>query len=121
MVRRRSIWRSAWVLAFALLCVYLAFDVLDLDGSDFPRQLESNVIASVGVTLETDRLCAAALPLPDLRLQDPPAASNGLERIHLPAFQSNHPGARLRSGPILARRQLSMTGTTSSGHPADPA
>ncbi len=30
---RSSAWRWAWAFGFALLCVYLAFDVLDLDGS----------------------------------------------------------------------------------------
>ncbi len=30
---RTSAWRWVWAFGFVLLCVYLAFDVLDLDGS----------------------------------------------------------------------------------------
>lgn len=44
-MRQRGLaWQWAWVLGFVLLCLYIAFDVLDLDGSQLPQGWGSAIV-----------------------------------------------------------------------------
>ncbi len=56
-------WHWAWVLGFTFLCVYIAFDVLDLDGSQL-AQRSGVAITTATSTGEADRVRATAPPPP---------------------------------------------------------
>ena len=72
MAQRGVVWSAVWAIASLLLCIYIAFDILDLDGSQFPVQTGSALTVESG-SAEADRaLRASPLPLwvhlpPDLR------------------------------------------------------
>ena len=44
MRQRGSAWRWAWMSGFVLLCFYIAFDVLDFDGSQLPHGWGSAIV-----------------------------------------------------------------------------
>ncbi len=64
--RRRSRgWWGVFLCAFLALGVYIAFDVLDLDGSQLRDPLQGNAIAAESTQAETDRLLRYAPLTPE--------------------------------------------------------
>ncbi len=55
-------WRWCWVLAFGLLCVYMAFDTLDVDGSAFQAPFGQTRISALSDPIETDPLSRGDIP-----------------------------------------------------------
>ncbi len=55
MGKRGAVWWGVWTIAFVLLCAYIAFDVLDLDGSEL--HFRSGLALTVGsASAEADRV-----------------------------------------------------------------
>ena len=115
-------WRLGFALFCALFCVYIVFDVLDVDGSDFQKRLGVEVVATATTQAEAERLChldlspsepwvhpilrgACGIPLDTLRIGS--AASQGVAL----AWRS----------PVFPRKQLSRVALTAHTPSADPA
>lgn len=123
-LRKQSWWWWFLVLTgFLVFGTYLAFDVLDLDGSNLPSNISSNTIASLEST-QTDaerlfRLDYSTLAdssqvyfpvIPQVFGNSQPSVIRTLTRILL----ASHP-------QILARTHLGPEATSSSSSTADPA
>jgi hypothetical protein len=109
---RRSCWRWCWLLTFCLLCLYIAFDTLDVDGSELRLRPGQDVIASAVDPDETDRAFRLD-PLPPQRLAAPhgsPSPSRGTPEVR------HRPRSRDHLRP--ARRTPSTL--PSAGASADP-
>jgi hypothetical protein len=116
MRRRVSMWQWGWTLGIALLCVYIAFDVLDLDGSQLQTRFGAAITTAV-TSAEADRIVRAS-------------ASPALIRLCLPASRVDtglrlYPdGIRYRSPQsccLLPRRHLSHLDSRTSAQSPDPA
>ena len=121
MARLRPAWRLVWVVGGVLLCVYIVFDVLDLDGSQLPRYLGSDILVIVPAPLETERYLHRELM---------PAGHWIHLSACLPSGQHGKWGPRLvaeglrspgRYGPLLPRRHLAVIGGTPTSDSSDPA
>jgi hypothetical protein len=118
--RYRRYWRGAWALGFALLCVYIVFDVLDLDGSELQRHSGFGLVAAASAE-EVERLFRLDLSSPDPWM---PVRS----RVACCAFaetargrSETPPGAILiRYSHLLPRRQLSLTASNERPSSPDP-
>lgn len=63
--RRSQAWWGVFLCAFVGMGSYVAFDVLDLDGSDLPNRLFGNAIAEEASQAETERLLHPAPSTPE--------------------------------------------------------
>lgn len=111
-----AVWRWAWALGFALLCAYMAFDVLDLDGSQL-QQRSGMAIAAETSSAEADRILKEGASPPLVPLHPDALGTDSEVRLQ-PA------GTRLRTsrnGRFLPRRQLSRLDSRTPAQPADPA
>ncbi len=116
MRRLGKAWRWGWVLGFAFLCVYIAFDVLDLDGSQLQLRFGA-AITTATTTGESDRALRANIPLPPVR--QPASALAGVSGLPLqPALTRQSP---LRSRRLLPRRQPAHLGSRAPGQSTEPA
>ena len=99
-----AVWRRVWPIAFGLLCVYIGFDVLDLDGSQL--QLPSRGALTIeSSAVEADRaLRARPTPLP-VRLSPSTLAPSILR----PVRPATVPFRSLRCERRLPRRHLSRS------------
>jgi hypothetical protein len=115
MRRLGLVWQWGWALGFAFLAVYIAFDVLDVDGSQL-RQHSGLAITAESSSAEADRVLRESA-LPPLVFLHPRelVAHTGL-RLH-PA------GVRLRPlrENFFPRRHLARLDSLSPEQPADPA
>jgi len=112
-------WCWCWVLSFALLCSYIGFEVLDLDGSDLLNRLGLGVGLSATVPVEAERVFRVDL-------------THHAEDTHLvlPAISQPipQPGASLgahlrqlvRRSPLLRERVASTAATPSDTISTDP-
>jgi hypothetical protein len=115
MRRHGSVWRWAWLLGAALLCLYIAFDVLDVDGSRLP-------FARAAVLAETDaadaerQLRTGLLPEP-LRFRPDILAAERALWLQRPVAHSSPP----RADRALPPRRLVGRSTHVPAASADPA
>jgi hypothetical protein len=104
-------------LGFILLCVYIAFNVLDIDGSEFQYRL-GPALAAESATAESDRGYWST-PLPRPAGTDATALSADSQR------RLDQTLARLRPLQIqrllLHRPPARLEGSSSTVPPADPA
>jgi hypothetical protein len=114
-------WRLGFALFFALFCVYIAFDVLDIDGSDFQKRLGVEVLATTSTQAEAERLCH-----PDLSPSEPwphplPRGGYGIPagslRVGSAAPRSFAPAWR---SPVIPHKQLSRVALIPHTSSADP-
>ncbi len=113
MRQRGAVWRGLWTIACVFLCAYIAFDVLDLDGSQL--HLRSGVaLTSDSASAEADRALRSRPIPPTLRLQPSTLASHAMlpPRPATTAVRPRH-GERL-----LPRRHLSRISRSTPA--ADP-
>lgn len=123
-LRKQSGWcRVLLLIGFLVFGTYLAFDVLDLDGSNLPSNISSNTFASLESTqtdaerlfrldysaLATSRRVSFILILQIVTASQPSGIS-ALTRI----LAVHHP-------QILGRIRLGPEGTASSSSTVDPA
>jgi len=116
MRRLGSAWRWGWALGSALLCVYIAFDVLDLDGSQL-QQRSGVAITAETSSAEADRLLRESASAPPVLLHPRALATDIGLRLHLAGTRLRP----LRDGSFLPRRHLSRLGSRVSEQSADPA
>ena len=109
--RRLRIW--CWGLGFALICTYIAFDVLDIDGSNFQTR---SGLQAVAATAQGEEERFFRLDLSPSESWARPFPGAGLCMIaDTPGLKSE--GSRgfaiVRHGPLLQSRLLSLV---SSAH-----
>ena len=114
MRRLGSLWWWAWALGVAVLCVYIAFDVLDLDASRI-QQRSGAVITPETSSAEPDRLLRASALRQPVRLHSCALAAEA--HLHLVVSQPR----ALRDGRPCARRHLPPLGCRGPEPSADPA
>jgi hypothetical protein len=112
-------WRWCWALGLVVLCSYIAFEVLDLDGSDLPRRLGLGGAASAMAQAEAERVFRIDLAAPNA--WTPLRPSTGMRVLAPPRGRTTvrEPSSRHR-GP-LPRRVLAPTVAGSPIAPSDPA
>jgi len=108
------LWRWAWALGVAVLCVYIAFDVLDLDASRL-QQRSGAVITPETSSAEPDRLLRASALRQPVRLHSCALAAEA--HLHPVASQLR----ALPDGRLCARRHLPRLGSRAPEPSADPA
>ena len=115
-------WRWGFALFCALLCVYIIFDVLDVDGSDFQKRLGVEVVATAITLAEAERLCHLDLSPSDPWVRPLPcgAPSIPLDTLRVGSAASQGVALAWRS-PVLPRKQLSRVALTAHTPSADPA
>ena len=104
-MRQRGLaWRWAWVLGFVLLCLYIAFDVLDLDGSQFPQRYGSAIVEQ-DATGDTERVLRGDPAFPSLQPTSSMRASHIGRCLDstIPRFSPSQ-GDRLRPRECLAHQ-----------------
>jgi hypothetical protein len=116
--RRLQIW--CWGLGFALICTYIAFDVLDIDGSNLQTRSALQTVAATAqgeeerfFRLDQSPSEPWARPLPGAGhcvIADTP----GLKPEGLRGF------AIVRHGPLMPRRLLSLVSSAHHFSSADP-
>lgn len=116
-------WRFLLPIGFLVFGTYLAFDVLDLDGSNLPSDISGNTIASLESTqTEAERLFrldySTLVTSGQARFLLIPQCSTELEspfaRFLTRTVATPHPR-------ILARTHIGRDTAPSSSSPADPA
>jgi hypothetical protein len=124
--RRRSIegwwWRLGFALFCTLLCVYIVFDVLDVDGSDFQKRLGVEVVATATTQAEAEHLCRLDLSPSEPWVRPLPrgACDIPFDTLRLGSVASQGVALVWRS-PALPRKQLSRVALTAHTPSADPA
>ena len=113
MGQRGAVWWGVWTIAFVLLCAYITFDVLDVDGSQL--HLRSGLVLTVGsASAEADRVVRPRqIPLA-VRLQPCTLAHH----MRLPLRLATTPLRRFRGERLPPRRQLSCVALLTQS--ADP-
>jgi len=113
---------AVFVCAFLAVCVFIAFEVLDLDGSNLAHPFRESIIAAEATSADLDEL----LP------QGPPAAeaqSGGSLSLDLPlpaelpevGRSSGAAGLRARIAHALPRASLRREPSSSTALSDDPA
>lgn len=105
-------WWGVWVLGGALLSFYIAFDVLDLDGSEFPPRVGVTLTAASSAA-EVDRPLRLVPPFFPVEGHPGQLAPRVLESSTIPS-----PLAR-RGGCVLPRRHCPDRAPTPAPSP-DP-
>lgn len=123
MQRRRSRgWWGLFLCACLAMGVYIAFDVLDLDGSDLRDPLPGNAIAAEPVGAEAERFLSQDLATPDASkpVFVPVVLASASESPRLTSGSSLSPVApRLeRIRPRVSLRGEMTSPTSTAGDPA---
>jgi hypothetical protein len=116
---RSRCWRWCWLLGCVLLCSYIGFDLLDLDGSDLPNRLGLGGEISVTAQAEAEQVFRFDLP-PSDEWSHPGAQATSFPDTRLRIAHQSHTVTRPRS-ILLPRKHLSLAAPISSATPADPA
>ncbi len=113
MAKRGAVWWGVWTIAFGLLCAYIAFDVLDIDGSQL--HFRSGLVLTVGsISAEADRVVRPRqLPLA-VRLRSFTLSPH----LRLPLRVTKTPLRRFGGERLPPRRPVSHVGDLT--RPADP-
>jgi hypothetical protein len=112
-----SIWLVTYVVCIGLVCSFILFEVLDVDGSDFPTPPTTTTpIKLVEPAHEIKRALLSGpaqlwmlLSVIVLVLQ-----GNSVQQFGVPARPPVQPGPRGRRGPRLALPRASLADTDSS-------
>jgi hypothetical protein len=111
-----------FALFCALLCVYIVFDVLDVDGSDFQKRLGVEVVATATTQAEAEHLCHLDLSPSDPWVRPLPGGAPGIPLDTLRVGSAASQGVALAwRSPVLPRKQLSRLALTTHTPSADPA
>ena len=110
----RAGWRALTILALLSVGAYLAFDVLDLDGSDLRSSLAAGAVAeAAGTGVEVNPRHAGSMP---------EASHVGLRRVSRAAGSAVLPDTLLPGPSAWATRQAPFLARASLGRdPAAPA
>ncbi len=104
-----------------MISTYIAFDVLDIDGSELQKQLHPGAVATATAQSETERLFRLDLASSDSWARHSPGTERCLAVDTLRITGEESPRfAVIRRGPILPRRLLSLAATTITSSLADP-
>jgi hypothetical protein len=119
--RRRRLWNWCWALGFALICVYVAFDLLDIDGSDLRTRLGLRAVAAADAQGEAERTFRIELSPSEPWVRHLLEAGDSMVADIL-GIKSRGPlgFAIIRHGPLLPRRLLSLATTATHTPPTDP-
>ena len=115
------IWCWCWALGFALICAYIAFDVLDLDGSELQKRLDSGAVVTAAAQGEVERLFRLDLSPsePWARQLPGPGCCVAADTLRIRS-QAILGFAVVRHGPLLPRRLLSLAPSAKKTLPTDP-
>jgi hypothetical protein len=110
-----------FALFCTLLCVYIVFDVLDVDGSDFQKRLGVEVVATATTQAEAEHLWHLDLSPSDPWVRPLPRGACGIPHNALRVGSAASQGVALAWRPVLPRKQLSRVALTTHTPSADPA
>lgn len=110
-----AVWRGVWAITFAFVCVYIAFEVLDIDGSQL--QLDAGfVITAEASSAEVDRVLREGPTPLVVRLLSDSIVTPRLAQLQFARNTLRLPGADIP----LPRQGLAHPGCSSSSQSADP-
>ena len=122
--RRGRFWVWCWAVGFALICSYIAFDILDIDGSELHKRFDSGMVTATIGQADAEKLFRL-----ELSPSEPWAGQlfGAGGSLIADAFRTRIEPSRglsvMRHGPLLPRRVLpqlsAATGTASPD--SDPA
>lgn len=69
--RRSQVWWGVFICACLAMAAYIAFDLLDLDGSNLRDPLPSSAIAAESASAETQRVLPRLRSIPDAPVSSP--------------------------------------------------
>ena len=122
-MRRRLSWKwcLCWALGFALICTYIAFDVLDIDGSELQKRLTSGAVVTAAAQDEVQRLFRLDLSPSEPWARQLPGAGCCITADTLRIRSQSLRGfAVIRHCPLLPRRLLSLATSVKKTPPSDP-
>jgi hypothetical protein len=120
-MKRRRAWTWCWAIGFAMISAYIAFDVLDIDGSELQKQLRPGAVATATAQSEAERLFRLELASSDLWTCPFPGAERYLAVDALRIKAEDSPRlVMIRRSPILPRRLLSRAAPELAPPLADP-
>jgi len=113
---RATLWLATYVICIGLVCSFILFEVLDIDGSDFPAPPTSATtpikLAEPAHEIKRALLSGPALLWMLFSILVFVLEGSGLRLLSMPAPVTVQPGPRRRRGPRLALPRASL---------ADPA
>jgi len=114
-------WWAVYVTACAAMAIFIAFDVLDLDGSDLTTSLPGSVVTADARGPELDRFLAIGTDLPtSWGGQRTPVVSPSLQAA-LPSVPSiRAPLSRIGTGTARVPVRADGGGRSLSSEPSDP-
>jgi len=106
------LWLATYVVCIGLVCSFILFEVLDIDGSDFPAP-PSNVATPIKLAEPPHEIKRALLGAPPQFWALLPVVillveSAGLRRLGTPARVPSQPGPRGRRGLRIALPRASL-------------
>ncbi len=106
------LWLATYVVCIGLVCSFILFEVLDIDGSDFPAP-PSNVATPIKLAEPPHEIKRALLGAPPQFWALLPVViflveSAGLRRLGAPALVPSQPGPRGRRGLRIALPRASL-------------
>ena len=111
-----TLWLATYVICIGLVCSFILFEVLDIDGSDFPAPPTSATtpikLAEPAHEIKRALLSGPALLWMLFSILVFVLEGSGLRLLSMPASVTVQPGPRRRRGPRLALPRASL---------ADPA
>jgi hypothetical protein len=112
------VWLATYVVCIGLVCSFILFEVLDIDGSDFPAP-PSNVATPIKLAEPPHEIKRALLAGPPQFWMLLPVViflveSAGSRRLGTPARMPSQPGPRGRRGLRIALPRASLADAASS-------
>ena len=112
-----TLWLVTYVVCIGLVCSFILFEVLDIDGSDFPTPPTTTTpikLAEPAHEIKRALLSGPAQLWMLLSVVVLVLEASGLRQIRAPAHAPAQPGPRGRRGPRLALPRASLADSAPS-------
>jgi hypothetical protein len=112
-----TLWLATYVVCIGLVCSFILFEVLDVDGSDFPTPPTTSTpikLAEPAHEIKRAMLSGPAQLWMLLSIVVLVLEASGLRQISAPAHAPAQPGPRGRRGPRLALPRASLADSAPS-------
>jgi len=106
-----TLWLVTYVVCIGLVCSFILFEVLDVDGSDFPTPIK---LAEPAHEIKRALVSGPAQLWMLLSVVVLVLEASGLRQIRAPAHAPAQPGPRGRRGPRLALPRASLADSAPS-------
>ena len=112
-----ALWLATYVVCIGLVCSFILFEVLDVDGSDFPTPPTTSTpikLAEPAHEIKRALLSGPAQLWMLLSIVVLVLEASGLRQLGVPAHAPAQPGPRGRRGPRLALPRASLADSAPS-------